>query len=122
MKLVIEEKNWLRAGGPGSGYLLDKDGKMCCLGFYAKQCGYTDKDILYKGGPASINDGEKSEFSSNNPIRRLLRSNDNVIFETNNGICWSLMHTNDDCTITDEVRKQNITEIFKEIGVEVEFV
>ena len=55
MKLVIDESKWLRGEGHEHSRLLrEKDGKMCCLGFLALACGFSEKEIKGRGGPDNI--------------------------------------------------------------------
>jgi hypothetical protein len=53
MKLTIDRKKWLR--GTGDSFLLSpRDGKMCCLGFYALACGLTENDIRDQLTPVGV--------------------------------------------------------------------
>ena len=40
---TVNRRSWLR--GTGEGMLLDDQNKKCCLGFYARECGLSAKDI-----------------------------------------------------------------------------
>lgn len=54
-ELVIDRSKWKR-GSPCSQdtYLLDEDGKMCCLGFYALACGADKESIRNKSEPDGL--------------------------------------------------------------------
>lgn len=52
MKLIIDRSKWLR--GTGDGTLLDHEGKMCCLGFFARACGYNDDQIVAHADPTQM--------------------------------------------------------------------
>lgn len=107
MKLTIDRTKWLRGAGCEPSRLLRKeDGKMCCLGFYAKACGLTDDDIVGQPNPSGVNRALPDEmlwlFGQQN----------------NSDECLRLMEEND----SSEVSESKISEIFAKNGVEVEFV
>ncbi len=52
-QLVIDRNRWYRGEGFGGGSLLQPDGKMDCIGFYAVACG-VDPENLDVGTPAAI--------------------------------------------------------------------
>jgi hypothetical protein len=113
-KLIINRKTWLHGDSKNS-LLLRDDNKMCCLGFYAIFKGYTEDEILGFAEPAQLDDcGDK--FSS------LVTFSD---YDNNyhpNGICYQLMHINDNSNITDKEREIRLISEFKEIDIELEFV
>lgn len=51
--LTIVRSKWIRGGDPSTA-LLTSDGKMCCLGFDALACGFTEDQICYKPTPAQM--------------------------------------------------------------------
>ena len=56
MKLEIDRSKWLRGeGGVNSKLLRYSDGKMCCLGFLALECGFEDDEIRNRSNPSELN-------------------------------------------------------------------
>ena len=102
MKLVIDRSRWLHGEGANASYLLrETDGKMCCLGFLALQCGAVEDDIRASREP--------SEVSIEWPERL-----------SEHATC--LMIENDNIEDTDNEREAGLTTIFTKMGIEVEFV
>ena len=126
MKLTIDRKRW--GFGNKGGSLLNGEGKMCCLGFFALQCGYTRKDIFDKGTPLDIFNGKDimtiKELSSDtkaNKLKPLISSNRIA----NNSTCTLLITANDSTSTLyhNPVKRENrIKELFKRIGVAVKFI
>lgn len=112
-KFQVQEKNWFRGQGDDDSLLLRDDGKMCCLGFFALHCGYEPEEINGKLSPGHLCRNVKPD----NSLNKLVDARG-----FNNNICKNLMIVNDDASIQDELRKENIKEYFKQINVEVEFV
>ena len=115
MKLVIEKSKWLRGlGGGDSGLLIEE--KMCCLGFLAKQCGVDEREMGKSGSPACLSAQEADRMPA-----WLLTTGRNGGYEDSE-VCEKLMDINDDENRTDRERKEELTAIFKEHDIEVEFV
>ena len=124
MKFTVKRSLWLRGEGSthhnGSFLLRKVDGKMCCLGFLGLACGYTQDQISGITSPAGlaangIGDAMyPSKLQSYKPGRRLGHGYSPEADE--------LMGINDDVTMKDHDREARLTERFKMIGVEVEFV
>lgn len=55
-KFTVIRSKW------GQGRLLTNDGKMCCLGFLSKACGYSDKDLGTRSFPNSYWDRIPDKF------------------------------------------------------------
>lgn len=122
-KLIIEEDKWLRGEGSMASRLLrPADGKMCCLGFLALQCGYTEEQISDYSAPKSIvyDYGGKPKGSFEKLVSINTDNHHRSVQCTN--ICERLMEANDDQSLSNIGRKCRISELFKEINIEVEFV
>ena len=126
MKLTIDRATWLRGEGDSESKLLrERDGKMCCLGFYAVACNIPRDRILDTETPALIDEEGDSRAAWN----RADKSGD-WLFDSENepsADCEELMvindtHFNQDNAIRDQEREKAITEIFAKHGVEVSFI
>jgi hypothetical protein len=87
-----------------------KDGKMCCLGFYALACGYDQTEIEQVETPQHLPDKDDM-------VRELLDD-----MGDNSDVCEELMEINDDQHRSNEVRETDLTDAFESIGITVEFV
>ncbi len=106
-KFVVNRSRWLRGEGFERSFLLrQSDSKMCCFGFLAMACGYTENEIKSVREPCSV---------KNTDLFPLL------IHENENGEVDSLMDINDDADSTNEQREQELTELFKELNIEIVF-
>lgn len=142
-KLVIDRTKWFRGDSRLSKLIVpEADNKMCCLGFYAKECGYTDDEILGFAEPGQLIRAKNSlENWQYEPIenyackfdKRLLDvrwwDKENAdgtparqYFLASSDLCHSLMHYNDSIHMPDKQREEKLTELFKQIDVEVEFI
>lgn len=114
-EFTIDRAKWYRGKGPITSRLLTDDGKMCCLGFFAKACGIADVDIINRSVPAVV----KLEKIPEDWGRVLLDGNsvDGSSFTTH-----TLMITNDYIHHTDKVREEKIVAEFAYHGITVKFV
>lgn len=111
MKLTIDRPTWLRGeGGDASALLREKDGKMCCLGFYALACGMEKEDIVGRGGPRSVT------MTTDTPLPEQMQWL----------MCGPAEHSGDATALMVEndnhAKEERIAELFAKHGVEVEFV
>ncbi|HEY5268173.1 MAG TPA: hypothetical protein VII94_03485 [Candidatus Saccharimonadales bacterium] len=107
--------------GTEENYLLDKDGKMCCLGFAGRYlCNLPDERLLDSGTPAHLGDAfwqglpwllQEAENIHGEPIGTLEDSYE----------CKELMYVNDDSMCSDAEREVIIIETFAEYGIDVTF-
>jgi hypothetical protein len=114
MKLTIDRNTWLRGEGSVVSRLLRKDdGKKCCLGFYMNACGVSDSEIEEVRLPSDLDDipNEAAWLVEKSNIKNL---------NVPSPIAFDLMQYND--ASSQFGREEEITKIFKEAGVEVEFV
>lgn len=107
--LFINRAKW--GFGVNGGKLLNKNGKMCCLGFAAKKCSYTDEEILNIGMPSELKSkGKLSVF--------------NGVDTSDSKIAWNLATINDSETgryKNPQKKEKRIKEIFSKIGTKVIF-
>lgn len=115
MKLTIDRSKWLRGeGGDASKLLRSSDGKMCCLGFYALAKGATESQIRDTNTIAGVHGLAKL-------MPEMCRYEKMASSTNDSAVAADLMWKND-CLLTDSEREANIVSIFKEVGVEVEFI
>jgi hypothetical protein len=103
-KLVIDRKRWKR-GDSGSA-LLTRSGQMCCLGFYARACGFSAKEILDVGDLESLVDF----YGSAGGISKSILANEN-----------DLIRVNDSETVRGKDRERELTRLFEAYGVKLSF-
>lgn len=111
---TVKRSEWLRGFNINS-CLLNEDGKMCCLGFYARACGLRKQDIL------DMSDPEQCTSVKNKKWNTFLIDDDDGS-DDNSQYCWELMEANDDKNLSDKKREKKLTSTFKKAGVKVEFV
>jgi hypothetical protein len=116
-QLIIDRSKW-RTGGASSNdvcgltQLLNIEGYMCCLGFYAKQIG-----CLSDGEIRGVRTPDDLRIKSVNRRMRDLINEDN----RNNHFTDEAMSLNDSDMLDDEEREREIKHHFKFIGVDVIF-
>lgn len=113
MDLVIDRTKWLRGGKEDSLLLSADSGKMCCLGFLARQCGYSAKDIRGFATPSSM--GKTSKL-----IPGLVKTEWGGVHNT--PLCYRLIDINDNLKLSDSQREKRLTRWFKHLKVDVSFV
>lgn len=124
-KFTIDRNSWSR-GIPKDTCLLNANG-MCCLGFAALACGYSEDQI--KGE-------ERPEELVNNLLRRnkgkegfnlwfdglIERSGSDCYPFNSTKICEDIIECNDSYDLSDEEREEELKNLFGKLGVEVDFV
>jgi hypothetical protein len=132
LNLVIDRAKWER--GQGNGALL-RDGKMCCLGFLARECGLGAKTISGVGVPS---DFSRYDGGTDTTIPRKVRRHQEIWNAVLGKIKPRLPFTdarakatdvedvlvmiNDEAAMTDARRERFLTKEFAKIGVKVTFV
>jgi len=113
-KLVIKRSSWLRGeGGDTSTLFRPRDGKMCCLGFYLRDQGIEEDELIDMPDPQSLNcdlleaGGEIPDW--------LLSGKDN------SALVVELISINDLIGDPEETREAEIKEAFARADVEVTF-
>lgn len=115
--LVIERERWAR--GEGDGKLLASDGRMCCLGFAAAQCGVGAEFMLDEPAPSDLDEVQQELVRSRLPW--LLRGASSFVDADDSVDADALMKANDSPTISDAVRETRIAAIFADHGTTVVF-
>lgn len=116
MKFTIKRSEWLRGEGPEKSFLLrEDDGKKCCLGFFGLVCGYNSKDLTAQSEPFDLLSVEV--LAKKDPLWPEWMFGKNDPF-----IVFRLMEINDNPSLPAESRELQLTEIFAQQGVTVEFV
>lgn len=107
-ELTIEPARWSRGC---TSMLLEAGGKMCCLGFLAKACGYDDATILNQSTPGSlITNGLPNMFPES-----MIDGDKTSQF----GI--QAVVINDDVTLSEPERRQRLKLLFLENGIKLLF-
>ena len=113
MKFIIDRSKWLRGEGADPSRLLRvDDGKMCCLGQVAVQCGIHPEDLEDKPAPSDLNRTELFRLPE-----WLLSSGKS--FDSND--CTEAMRINDQRAITDEERERRLIALFAKHNTELQF-
>lgn len=95
--LIIDRKKWLRGEGSFKSYLLRlPDGKQCCLGQIALQCGYSERKIEKEVGPEDI---DFKPFINKDGF--------------NTSACERAMSINDNEKTTDKHKEKYLKNLFK---------
>lgn len=114
-KLVISVKKWLRGVNTES-TLRNKNGCMCCLGFLARDCGASVKDIFDKGTPM--------EALSVNWPKDLLENHN---YTDDNDSVWDssltsqIVSVNDDKNLSLKEKQSELKRLFLKIGYRLTF-
>lgn len=102
-EFVIDRKKWYRGRGSANSALLRSDGTMCCMGFYAKACGFEDREILDAG---------------THPFSATIES---PYFIDGRFGQAGLFDVNDNVTLSEEDRETILTRLFADNGIAVRF-
>ncbi len=116
MDLTIVRSEWYRGKGSYKSRLRNAEGKQCCLGFFAKACGFTDAQIrLISTLGSLLNYRHNPNYLDAVPYAKEVFAQ-MIRDET------SFIACNDDEVITDAAREAKLAEHFKARGVNVTFV
>jgi hypothetical protein len=122
MKLTIDRATWLRGeGGSNSRLLRGDDQKMCCLGFYAKSCGFSDEDLSDHLDPSEL---LAVRLTEENDANRIPQSLTPLVaaYHLPTSLAYAMMKMNDDPNWEEAYREARLKELFEQMDVEVEFV
>jgi hypothetical protein len=108
---TVDRSKWFRGQGQAASGLLQKNGSMCCLGFYAEACGVEPQYLLGKSAPALVEDINWETIL----IQR------HTYGRWNTDHCIDLMVINDSIIISDDTRESRLKILFHQIGIEVVF-
>ena len=112
LNLVIDKKFWIRGDGYEYSKLLrTSDGKMCCLGFLALECGLDEGRIENMETPTDVGKNG-SEFWD-----WLMEDNGLDSVE-----CTRVVRINDNSHVSDSERMRELYDIFSEHEIDVTFV
>jgi hypothetical protein len=115
--LVIDRKMWWR--GKNNSMLRKPGGKMCCLGFLGRSCGYTTKELTYYYSPASRMNSYANRYEKSKWPNKLLEVRGAV--QNDSDLCNAMIEVNDELLISDEKREAELKKLFKKIGYKVIF-
>lgn len=112
-KLVIDRTKWLRGEGADESRLRrERDGKMCCLGFYSIACGFSEEQITGVHYPVGL---RNIEVPFPEEMQWTLQNAPNL--------AGKLAQINDFGQDEDEnTREAKIIDRFAAVDVEVEFI
>jgi hypothetical protein len=110
MKIRVSRRRWLRGG---EGVLLNSSGKMCCLGFGARQCGVKAKDIRGRTMPAIIPVAARTQALCDSPL---------LAGDYNSALANAASTINDDDAISDKERETKLRDLFAGFGHQIVFV
>ena len=120
-KFVVKRSKWYRGEGDAESRLQTSKNKMCCLGFYAKECGLKKKDILDIGSPGEVPYDIKNLWDT-----FLLESKTHFYTDepsiSDSSIANDMMEINDNEFITEKERELRLKELFKTQGIKLKFI
>jgi hypothetical protein len=120
-EFTIDRAKWYRGKGPKESCLLNDEGQMCCLGFFAKACGIEDDKIQGKACPPEVHyGGDCDDWES--VLIRGERSSTFGVVDDMSFTAHSLMITNDYMHHSDQVKEEKIIKEFAYYGITVKFV
>lgn len=119
-QLTIKRSKWLTPDVQRKGesflrksFLLNQDGRMCCLGFAVKKLGATRKKMLFISYPFSILPNKTGQFVKQNKMNRV---------GDNSELSRKATSINDSTIISNKVREKKLTRLFKSHGIVLTFV
>ena len=115
MRLEINRAKWLRGEGGTKSGLLRRDGKRCCLGFFAQALGARDDDVA---GCSTPEDATHIHW----PEWLLSELDDSYIRTVDSDEAIALIRINDNRALSDAERESVVASIFARHGVEVVFI
>ena len=115
-EFTVSRKNWLR-GDEDNSMLRDRSGKMCCMGFYAKACGYTDDEIRNEGDLGAL--ALEADDSLHGIKDQLLKFHKSILTGENGQGVYAI---NDSDNINDATRESLLKARLAKHGVTVHFV
>jgi hypothetical protein len=123
-KLIIKRSEWLRGEGSDCSYLYrSSDGKRCCLGFLGNQvCGLTDDEMAGNAMPSCL---PRASWLPQMLKREERRNGDgHFLYDAiiDAPITTSLAHINDSQMVSEEKREKEVSQLMRELDIEVEFI
>ena len=117
-EFTVKRSSWLRGEGSKNSALLRDDGKQCCLGFIAEQCG-VDRSRLTRTYPSRL------EFSDQKLLPECFYEVENDIIsdiKDDSQLVRSAASINDDSSIEDVERERNLVKLFLKHDITLKFV
>lgn len=108
-KIRINRRTWLVGVKYDSSLRDEESGQQCCLGFYAKACGYKNLQLVEVADTYELANIVKDGGAKLPKWARTIRH------------IKPLVKTNDDPGLPNEVREKKIAKLFANRGVQVEF-
>jgi hypothetical protein len=115
MRITVSRRRWLRGG---DGELLNKSGKMCCLGFGVRQCGVKAKDIRGLSMPSRIARPARTKALLDSPLMVV----DELYWASNSKLSDDAASINDNDKIVDKEREKQLRSLFRAHGHQIVFV
>lgn len=112
----IDRRFWGQ-GKDSPSLLLGEEGKMCCLGFYARACGYGEAEIYDKNMPSDLRTKEQLDW-----LQDTMRVKTNAYSDTQENYLAQINDGNTKHYNSRAKREKRIAEIFAKNGIEVSFV
>lgn len=120
----INRNKWLRGkeAKNKSAMLKEDNGKMCCLGFYAKACGISEKLMSNKMSPGEVTDRlNETNKRWDTWLLQGASGSEKMNLKSDSAEAIKLMRINDDHKTTDAQKEEAIKKIFNKHGVSVYF-
>ncbi len=114
VKFTVKRSTWARGCGSLDSFLLNYNGKMCCLGFLARELGFSEESI--EGRPHPRVCGLGPELPGEEPHRFMNESWDPII-KVNDRYDLAV-----DQDLSEKEREEALAIMFREKGYAVEFV
>ena len=118
MKFEVKRSEWYRGWPLDSALFVEEanrikdepDKKRCCLGFFANACGLYDDQICDRQLPRDVPENVSTNFASQdwNNLKSMLIAD--------------MINVNDDESLSDEDREEELIVLFSRVGHEIVFV
>lgn len=112
----IDRRFWVRGKDNEGSSLLNRIGKMCCLGHYARACNVSKVDIYQEAYPSGVRRKNKL------PEQMLWLFEDDNLSDNRDQFQMTLANINDDETLKQSDRERRIKRKFARKGITVNFV
>jgi hypothetical protein len=121
-KFIVKRSKWFRGQGDEQSRLQTTDNKMCCLGFYAKECGLKKKHLLDISTPSEILYDIRTLWKSFLFDRKDIEFANDETWITDSNVANDLMEINDNKFITEKERERRLKDLFKAQGIKLKFI
>ena len=114
LDVVIDRTKW--GHGIQGGYLLQRNDKMCCLGFICKKIGLSDESIFNTGLISTLYEDKTEQVPDS--ICKLFKYSENENRQLQN----VLVDVNDSHTMAEDLKESEIIRIGKEADINFSFI